>query len=47
MRITDGESEEAISMGDRKQKDFVGPIILIILGVVLLLNTTGVVPWEA
>jgi uncharacterized integral membrane protein len=47
MRITDGESEEAISMGDRKQKDFVGPIILIVLGVLLLLNTTGVVPWEA
>ena len=34
-------------MGDRKQKDFVGPIILIVLGVLLLLNTTGVVPWEA
>jgi len=47
MRITDGESEEAISMGDRRQKDFVGPIILIVLGVLLLLNTTGVVPWEA
>jgi len=34
-------------MGDRKQKDFVGPIILIVLGILLLLNTTGVVPWEA
>lgn len=34
-------------MGDRKQKDLVGPTILIILGVLFLLNTTGVVPWEA
>jgi len=47
MRINDGEGEEAIPMGDRKQKDFVGPIIIIVLGVLLLLNTTGVVPWEA